>query len=95
MLGSISSAIPNQPAQSPEGLVFLKVISLERCENDLSFAERITRSTNFQNQIGERDFVALDEQRGTHRKSARFIRHYLPLQRCRRYACAGCNEFHS
>lgn len=61
-LGSISSAIPNQPAQSPEGLVFLKVISLERCENDLSFAERITRSTNFQNQIGERDFVALDEQ---------------------------------
>ena len=61
-LGSIAGAIPNQPAPTPDGLVFVKVISLERCEDDLSFAERITRSTNFQNQIGDRDFVALDEQ---------------------------------
>ena len=28
---------------------------------DREFAKRITRSTNFQNQIGSRDFVALDE----------------------------------
>lgn len=61
-LGSIASAFPNPPAPLPEGLVFLKIISLERCENDVAFAERITRSTNFQNQIGDRDFVALDEQ---------------------------------
>lgn len=61
-LGSIASAVPN-PLESPSaGYVFLKVISLERCENDVGFAERITRSTNFQNQIGDRDFVALDEQ---------------------------------
>jgi hypothetical protein len=61
-LGSIASAVPNPPAPPPAGHVFLKVISLERCEDDVGFAERITRSTNFQNQIGDRDFVALDEQ---------------------------------
>ncbi len=61
-LGSIASAVPNPPLLPPEGHVFLKVISLERCEDDVGFAERITRSTNFQNQIGDRDFVALDEQ---------------------------------
>ncbi len=61
-LGSIASAVPNPPAPPPTGFVFLKVISLERCEDDTDFAERITRSTNFQNQIGDRDFVALDEQ---------------------------------
>lgn len=46
----------------PQGFVFLKIISLERCDDDREFAERITRSTNFQNQIGLRDFVALDDQ---------------------------------
>lgn len=61
-LGSIASAVPNPPAPAPAGHVFLKVISLERCEDDLGFADRITRSTNFQNQISDRDFVALDEQ---------------------------------
>lgn len=61
-LGSIASAIPNPAEAAPAGHVFLKVISLERCEDDVGFAERITRSTNFQNQIGDRDFVALDEQ---------------------------------
>jgi hypothetical protein len=61
-LGSIASAVPNPPEPPPAGHVFLKVISLERCEDDVGFAERITRSTNFQNQIGDRDFVALDEQ---------------------------------
>lgn len=45
-----------------QGNVSIKVISLQRCEDDRKFAERITRSTNFQNQIGSRDFVALDEQ---------------------------------
>jgi hypothetical protein len=38
------------------------VVSLERCADDREFAARITHSTNFQNQIGARDFVALDEQ---------------------------------
>lgn len=61
-LGSIASAVSVDSALQPDGLVFVKVISLERCEDDIGFAERITRSTNFQNQIGDRDFVALDEQ---------------------------------
>lgn len=47
---------------APDGFVFLKVISLERCLEDAEFARRITESTNFQNQIGTRDFAALDEQ---------------------------------
>ncbi|MBD2767604.1 AIPR family protein [Hymenobacter sp. BT664] len=46
----------------PEGYVFIKIISLKRCHDDRAFAESITRSTNFQNQIGTRDFVALNEQ---------------------------------
>ncbi len=45
-----------------EGFVFLKIISLEKCEEETTFARRITESTNFQNQISPRDFVALDEQ---------------------------------
>lgn len=45
-----------------EGFVFLKIISLEKCEEEAAFARRITESTNFQNQISPRDFVALDEQ---------------------------------
>ncbi|NUQ51390.1 MAG: AIPR family protein [Phycisphaerales bacterium] len=58
-LGSVEKACPAAGA-TPNGFVFIKVISLERCEDDEEFAHRITRSTNFQNQIGARDFVALD-----------------------------------
>jgi hypothetical protein len=47
-----------------EGFVFLKIISLAECEDEVAFARRITESTNFQNQISARDFVALDEQHG-------------------------------
>lgn len=45
-----------------DGFVFLKIISLEKCEEEVDFARRITESTNFQNQINPRDFVALDDQ---------------------------------
>ena len=61
-LGSIAECFGDEAQPHPEGNVFLKVISLERCEDDRSFAERISRSTNFQNKIGVRDFAALDEQ---------------------------------
>jgi AIPR protein len=61
-LGSVTEFFRKPPDAAPDGYVFLKVISLERCEYDNEFAERITRSTNYQNQIGLRDFVALDEQ---------------------------------
>ena len=60
-LGSVAQSIA-AAAAPPQGFVFLKIISLERCQDDREFAERITRSTNFQNQIGLRDFVALDDQ---------------------------------
>ncbi|MEO0771392.1 MAG: AIPR family protein [Cyanobacteria bacterium J06649_4] len=65
-LGSIAECLKCESAEALSetlsGSVFIKVISLERCEDERKFAERITRSTNFQNQIGSRDFVALDEQ---------------------------------
>lgn len=64
-LGSVAQVITTEPAQAPEGFVFLKIVSLERCADDREFADRITRSTNFQNQIGLRDFVALDDQQET------------------------------
>jgi len=67
-LGSIAKSFATAAAASraiPEGCVFLKIVSLERCQDDREFAARITRSTNFQNQIGLRDFVALDEQQET------------------------------
>lgn len=64
-LGSVAKFFTNPPNPIPDGCVFLKIISLANCEDDRKFAERITRSTNFQNQIGVRDFVALDEQQET------------------------------
>ena len=61
-LGSIAEFFRGLSDSCPQGNVFIKIISLQRCVNEHAFAERITRSTNFQNQIGSRDFVALDEQ---------------------------------
>ena len=61
-LGSVRDSCGGVPEAAPEGFVFLKLISLERCEDDQKFSRRITQSTNFQNQIGARDFVSLDEQ---------------------------------
>ena len=61
-LGSVAKFFSGEPSLPLNGFVFLKIISLERSNEDREFAERITRSTNFQNQIGSRDFVALDEQ---------------------------------
>jgi AIPR protein len=61
-LGSVAAYFKNSPDSTVEGHVFIKLISLERCEDDRAFAAQITRSTNFQNQIGSQDFAALDEQ---------------------------------
>jgi len=59
--GSIADYFAGAATPELQGFVFLKLISLERCEDDRGFAERITRSTNFQNQIGAKDFAALDK----------------------------------
>jgi hypothetical protein len=61
-LGSVAEYFKNSPGSTVEGHVFIKVISLRGCEDDRAFAEQITCSTNFQNQIRLRDFVALDDQ---------------------------------
>jgi hypothetical protein len=70
-LGSIAAFFKQNPDAKPEGNVFIKVISLQKCPDDRDFAENITRSTNFQNRIGVRDFVALDESQ------ARIANHLL------------------
>ena len=61
-IGSIAKYFSTNPSDNPNAFVFMKIISLERCTENLEFADRITRSTNFQNMIGTRDFVALTEQ---------------------------------
>ncbi|MCI0390681.1 MAG: AIPR family protein [Acidobacteria bacterium] len=60
-LGAVTKFFNTAETPALDGFVFLKIISLERCEEE-GFAQRITHSTNFQNQIGARDFVALDAQ---------------------------------
>lgn len=45
-----------------QGVAFLKLISLERCPDEVTFADRITRTTNFQNQVGARDLIAIDRE---------------------------------
>ena len=61
-LGAIHDAFGDTMPDPEAGFVFIKIISLARCDDDEQFAKNITTSTNFQNQIGVRDFAALDEQ---------------------------------
>ena len=58
-LGSIGKciAIPQEAAPA-SGYAFIKIISLEKCEDDRGFAERISRAANFQNQVSLGDFAA-------------------------------------
>ncbi|MBO9545633.1 AIPR family protein [Caulobacter sp.] len=58
-LGSIAKcvAVPADDAV-PSGFAFIKIVSLERCEDDRAFAERISRTANFQNHVELRDFAA-------------------------------------
>jgi hypothetical protein len=60
-LGSITK-FASESDLSSEGYAFLKIISLQRCDDEREFAKRITKSTNFQNQIGIQDFISQDEQ---------------------------------
>ncbi|MEX2382546.1 MAG: AIPR family protein [Opitutales bacterium] len=47
---------------APNGYAFIRVISMERCDDEREFAERITRCTNTQNEILNRDYIALDPE---------------------------------
>ena len=62
-LGSVWESCGANPEAAPDGFVFLKLISIERCEEDQKFAQRITQSTNFQNQIGAAILSALMSSR--------------------------------
>lgn len=59
-LGALSQACCD--GNVPKGFVFIRVISMERCEDERIFAERITRCTNTQNEILARDYIALDPE---------------------------------
>lgn len=61
-MGCITKYFTKQKTAPAQGNVFIKIISLERCADNILFAQRISRSTNFQNEITSRDFVSLDEQ---------------------------------
>lgn len=60
--GTVAVHFAGKQSADESGFVFVKVISLQACEDNFAFAQRITHSTNFQNQIGPRDFAALDEE---------------------------------
>lgn len=58
-LGSIAKSVrPPQEGTAPSGYTFIKIISLERCEDDRAFADRISRTANFQNHVGLKDFAS-------------------------------------
>jgi hypothetical protein len=57
-LGAIDSRFEEAGDHHPEGYVFIKLISLERCENDVEFAYEITKTANYQNRIISQNFIA-------------------------------------
>ena len=57
-LGSINSHVVKENGNPPHGYVFIKLISLEHCENDVEFAQEITRTANYQNRIDAQHFIA-------------------------------------
>ena len=64
-LGSIAKCFAEaQPEAKPSGHAFIKIISLEKCEDDRAFADRISRTANFQNYVGLKDFAAAYELHG-------------------------------
>lgn len=61
-LGSIARHAKGNNGRAADGFVSFKVVSLYGCADDREFAALITRTTNFQNQITIRDFVAQEEE---------------------------------
>lgn len=59
-VGSIGSIYESNPSAVESINVFVKIISLENCEND--FGNNVTQKTNTQNKIEKRDFVSLDSE---------------------------------
>jgi len=61
-LGSVAGHAARHDGTTPAGYAFIKIISLRGCDDDRALATRITQSTNFQNHVTARDFVALEEE---------------------------------
>lgn len=59
-IGSIGSIYQDHPEKVEDAEIFIKFISLEHCPED--FAVRVTRATNTQNRVENRDFVSLDPE---------------------------------
>jgi AIPR protein len=63
-IGSIGALYQNSSSETKEQLedveISIRFISLEKCEEN--FAEKVTRATNTQNKVENRDFIALDPQ---------------------------------
>lgn len=68
-VGAIATANANNPQSVQEALVSVRLVSLEGCPTE--FAEAITRATNTQNSITNRDFAALDEHQRRLRRDLR------------------------
>lgn len=58
-VGTIGNSYAQNKEQICEAKVFIKIISLENCSPEFSLD--ITKATNTQNKVENRDFVALDE----------------------------------
>ncbi len=57
-VGVIGTRFTETADTQPEGYVFIKLISLEHCEDDIEFAQEITRTANYQNRIVSYNFIA-------------------------------------
>ena len=57
-VGTISNCYNQKSEQVKKAKVFIKLISLENCPSD--FGVQVTKATNTQNKIGNRDFISLD-----------------------------------
>jgi AIPR protein len=71
----------NQSTQQAnlQGYAFIKIISLEGCEDERAFAESITRATNLQNDVSSQDFASLDPEQSRiaeHLKLSGVFYHY-------------------
>ncbi|PSM46655.1 abortive phage infection protein, partial [Chroococcidiopsis sp. CCALA 051] len=57
-VGTIGNCYDRNSEQVRKAKVFIKLISLENCPSD--FALRVTKATNTQNKVENRDFISLD-----------------------------------
>jgi len=65
-VGSLAAAVASQPEAVSGAKVMARFISLEHCPPD--FAVDVTRATNMQNRVDNRDFAALDPNQDRLRK---------------------------